>query len=259
MRWDKLDQMNMACLRECLACFLEPPELDSTIQALCRHMGGFSAVVHSSEEALASVPGVSPKAARFICQTMELARCCMRDSPGRQQVPLDYDAYCSLLRAELMGQRRETVALVLTDRKMRRIYSGTLARGGVSRADVDPARLTSLCLRFDAAFLIFAHNHPSSGPFPSVEDVVSTVQLLDGLGSVGVSLRDHVIFSGGEVFSFAESGLLNKMLEAATPIHMQRLAWAREMAQACWAGPWGGAASSSPARDTGLKGDTNGF
>lgn len=258
MPWDALDQMNMACLRECLACLLEPPELDSTIQALCRHMGGFSAVMYSSGEALASVPGVSPKAAHFICQTLELARCCMRDISDSQEAPLDFESYCRLLRAELMGQRAEAAAVVLTDRKMRRIYSGILQQGAFSRTNVCSIHLTSLCLRFNAAFLIFAHNHPASVPFPSVEDVTGTVQLLDGLDTVGIGLWDHVIFAGGEVFSFAKSGLLKEMRTAAVPIRMRRMDWAREIAQSYWDGPWGAAAASSPARDTGLKGDTNG-
>jgi len=60
----------------------------------------------------------------------------------------------------------------------------------------------------DSAGVILAHNHPSGDPTPSPTDIEATRRLLQVARPIGLSVRDHLVFGGGEFVSFRERGLL---------------------------------------------------
>ena len=55
---------------------------------------------------------------------------------------------------------------------------------------------------------MLAHNHPSGNTRPSQSDYDMTLEISDVLGSIGVRLADHIVYTGTESFSFEENGLL---------------------------------------------------
>jgi DNA repair protein RadC len=63
-------------------------------------------------------------------------------------------------------------------------------------------------LEFNAAAVIFAHNHPSGNKKPSGEDIKITKELSKILGVIDVKVLDHVLVAGNECLSFAEEKLL---------------------------------------------------
>jgi DNA repair protein RadC len=64
-------------------------------------------------------------------------------------------------------------------------------------------------LKHDAAAVILAHNHPSSGVAePSHADELITRRLREALALVDNRVLDHLIVAGGDTLSFAERGLL---------------------------------------------------
>ena len=52
------------------------------------------------------------------------------------------------------------------------------------------------------------HNHPSGDPKPSRADIDMTLKVKDALGSVSITLHDHVIVSRGGHTSFKTAGLI---------------------------------------------------
>ncbi len=63
-------------------------------------------------------------------------------------------------------------------------------------------------LKYNAAAVIFAHNHPSGVAEPSRADELLTTALKQALALVDVRVLDHFIVGGNSVLSFAERGLL---------------------------------------------------
>ena len=61
---------------------------------------------------------------------------------------------------------------------------------------------------FNAAAVIFAHNHPSGIAEPSHADQVLTQSLKQALALVDIKVLDHFIIGLDSAMSFAESGLL---------------------------------------------------
>ncbi len=80
--------------------------------------------------------------------------------------------------------------------------------GTLDSAAVHPREVVKETLRSNAAAVIFAHNHPSGEPTPSMADKLLTQRLKDALALIDVRALDHIIVAGDTTFSFAELGLL---------------------------------------------------
>jgi DNA repair protein RadC len=61
---------------------------------------------------------------------------------------------------------------------------------------------------WQAAAVIFAHNHPSGVAEPSQADQSITKTLIQALSLVDVRVLDHLIIGDSEAVSFAERGLI---------------------------------------------------
>ena len=91
-------------------------------------------------------------------------------------------------------------------------------------------RLVRLCIDYDADSFLLAHNHISGSVQPSKQDILTTKQLELALGCIQVRLRDHIILTERDQFSFFESGLLRTMSEDSLVERRMELAGTIELA-----------------------------
>lgn len=59
-----------------------------------------------------------------------------------------------------------------------------------------------------AAYVIFAHNHPSGSLSPSADDISTTRQLIESGKILGITVLDHIIISKKGYLSLKEKGLM---------------------------------------------------
>ncbi|MDV3242137.1 MAG: hypothetical protein LOY00_10275, partial [Methylocaldum sp.] len=83
-----------------------------------------------------------------------------------------------------------------------------LFRGTIDGASVYPREVVKKALSFNAAAVIFAHNHPSGIAEPSEADKHITQRLKQALSLIDIRVLDHFIVGDGEAYSFAEHGLI---------------------------------------------------
>lgn len=83
------------------------------------------------------------------------------------------------------------------------MFSGTL-----TQTSVYPREVVKRAMHYNAASVIFAHNHPSGVAEQSAADEMLTKQLKEALALVDVRVLDHFIIAGNQTLSFAERGLL---------------------------------------------------
>lgn len=129
----------------------------------------------------------------------ELRRECTLNSPGSVR---DY------LRLVFAGQEYESFVVLFLDAQNRLIASHEMFRGTLTQTSVYPREIVKESLRFNAAAVIFSHNHPSGVPEPSRADEQLTSSLRQALALVDVKVLDHFIVAGPATLSFAERGLL---------------------------------------------------
>lgn len=112
------------------------------------------------------------------------------------------------LKAALGGKDREEFVCLWLDSQHRLIESEVAFVGTISQTAVYPREIVKSALRFNAAAVIFAHNHPSGLAEPSRADELLTQSLKQALGLIDVRVLDHLVVAGSKVVSFAERGII---------------------------------------------------
>jgi DNA repair protein RadC len=114
-------------------------------------------------------------------------------------------------KVRLGANEREVFAVVFLDAHRRAIEYVELFRGTIDYAEVHPREVVKEALKYNAAAVVFAHNHPSGVSKPSEADEVISIRLRIALGLVGVRVIDHFIV-GESVTSMVELGYLGYSL-----------------------------------------------
>ena len=112
------------------------------------------------------------------------------------------------LLLELSTVEHELFYIIFMDNQHRIINSEICFQGTIHHANVYPREVVKRSLQLNAKALILAHNHPSGFAEPSKEDKVITKRLIEALALVEITVLDHFLIGGTEIFSFAEAGLI---------------------------------------------------
>jgi len=170
--------------------------------------GGLRALLRMPPDILATRPGWKQEdvarltAARVLMlrhQEEQMQRGIALGSPG------DTVEY---LRMSLRDREREVFTGVFLDTRHRVILSEELFKGSIDGACVYPRVVAEKALRYGAAAVIVAHNHPSGVAEPSLADQAITRRLKEALGLLEIRLLDHFVIGDGEPVSMACRGLL---------------------------------------------------
>jgi len=127
---------------------------------------------------------------------------CERDAMTSPRAVRDY------LQLSLGGRPHEVFVTLFLDAQNRLLGCEELFRGTLTQTSVYPREVVKTALRYNAAAVIFAHNHPSGVAEPSRADELLTQTLKQALALVEIKTLDHFIVAGSQTVSFAERGLL---------------------------------------------------
>jgi len=112
------------------------------------------------------------------------------------------------LRLAFAGQSYESFVALYVDAQNRLIEAEEPFRGTLTQTAVYPREIVKRALHWNAAGVMFAHNHPSGVAEPSRADEHLTQSLKTALALIDVRVLDHFVVAGNTVTSFAERGLL---------------------------------------------------
>jgi DNA repair protein RadC len=159
-------------------------------------------------EDVAAVRGLGPAKYVQLQAVVEMARRALaeqiqdRDAMSSPQAVRDY------LRLSLSARPHEVFVAMFLDAQNRLLGCEELFRGTLTQTSVYPREVVKTALRYNAAGVIFAHNHPSGVAEPSRADELLTQTLKQALSLVEIKTLDHFIVAGSKTISFAERGLL---------------------------------------------------
>ncbi len=155
-------------------------------------------------DSLTKLRGVSTALASKILAGLELARRhLVRDvEPLRTQQ--DIVARLDGIR----GKQQEHFVALSLDGGQRLIAQRTITIGTLDTVLAHPREVFSDPIVDRAASLVVAHNHPSGEAKPSNKDTTLTQQLAAAGQLLGIPLRDHLIVTRTDVYSFRQHHLL---------------------------------------------------
>jgi len=181
--------------------------LDIARELLTR-FGSVSALFAADVAALAGTAGLGSAKRAQLAAVMEVARRALRETMSRGNALSSPRAVRDFLRLKLQNRPHEVFVGVFLDAQNRLLAVEELFRGTLTQTSVYPREVVKRALHFNAAALIFAHNHPSGVAEPSRSDEALTQTLKQALALVDVKVLDHFVIGGGVAMSFAERGLL---------------------------------------------------
>lgn len=112
------------------------------------------------------------------------------------------------LRLSLAEKEHEVFGVLFLDNQHRLIAYTEMFRGTIDGASIHAREVVKSVLSYNAAAVIFAHNHPSGLAEPSEADRRITERLKSSLSLIDVRVLDHLIVGENDIVSFAERGLL---------------------------------------------------
>jgi DNA repair protein RadC len=175
---------------------------------LMTRFGSLSALFAADVAALRSIPGLGTAKASQLSAVMEMARRALREKLDRGSALGSPQAVRDYLRLKLQEKPYEIFVGVFLDAQNRVLAVEELFRGTLTQTSVYPREVVKRALHYNAAALIFAHNHPSGIAEPSRSDEALTQALKQSLALVDVKVLDHFVIGAGAAMSFAERGLL---------------------------------------------------
>lgn len=118
------------------------------------------------------------------------------------------DEVLEYLKHNLRDKNREMFLVIYLNGRNRILKMEKLFEGTLSTSVVYPREVIKRALDNDAAALVFVHNHPSGNPNPSQDDLTITKQLKAAAQAIDISVHDHLIIAGNDIYSFADHGLI---------------------------------------------------
>jgi len=167
-------------------------------------------VLQASPEELRKIKGITPYSIFVIKFVQELARSFLKeqifDGPAYKSSK-DVSEYLSLSMRDL---KEEVFKVMFLNAQNQLVQEENLFQGTLTASVVYPRKIIEMAVKYNAAALIFAHNHPSGNPEPSDSDRRITRDLVFAANVMQIRVLDHIIVGNNEdrYFSFADSGLI---------------------------------------------------
>lgn len=155
-------------------------------------------------ETLTSIKGVNVATAGRILAALELAKRQLVWESEPIQTMQDIIGRLNDIRTK----QQEYLICLSLDGGNRLIAQRTVTIGTLDSLLAHPREVFADAISDRAASIIIAHNHPSGEATPSQKDIGLTQQLAAAGHLLGISLRDHVIVTKNQYFSFRQHHLL---------------------------------------------------
>ncbi len=173
-----------------------------------KKFGSLKAVLEGNPKDLKEIKGIGDHNVFGLKLTQDVARRYLAD----RIVDMDYirssEDVLDYLRHNLRDKNREVFLVIYLNGRNQILKMEELFEGTLSTSAVYPREVVKRALVNDAAALVFVHNHPSGNPNPSQDDLTITKKLKEAAQAIDVSVHDHLIIAGNDVYSFADHGLI---------------------------------------------------
>lgn len=109
---------------------------------------------------------------------------------------------------DIRDNKKEHFVVFFLDTRNQEIKREIISIGSLNASLVHPREVFEPAIRYSAAQIIVAHNHPSGDPDPSEEDLAITRRLASAGKILGIDIIDHIIVAKNKFISFKEKGLI---------------------------------------------------
>jgi len=156
---------------------------------------------------LLKIKGIDSAKATTLLAAFELSKRALEvDDSNLPIISTPKDVVAQL--TELRQNKKEHFVVLYLNARNQLVYKETISMGTLDANLVHPREVFEPALKYSAANIMVAHNHPSGDPKPSEDDLEITKRLAEAGKMMGVEVLDHVIIVKNSYFSFKDEKLL---------------------------------------------------
>ena len=197
---------------ELLAIFLRTGIAGKSAVDLARELlinfGSLTSLFAADHATFCQLPGMGTAKFTQLQAVLEMARRTLGDQLKSADILQSPETVRKYLRLTLNNKKHEIFMAIFLDARNRPIATEELFKGSLTQASVYPREVIKRALHYNAAAIIFAHNHPSGIAKPSQADKTLTQNLKKALALIEIKVLDHFIIDNQTIMSFAEDGLI---------------------------------------------------
>ncbi|MEY3107048.1 MAG: hypothetical protein RIT35_1221, partial [Pseudomonadota bacterium] len=182
---------------ELLAIFLRTGTAGKSAVTLARELleefGSLKALLNADQQHFCSGHGLGAAKYAQLQAVLEMAKRHFKEILQRGNALTSPEITKAYLSAHLRGYTYEVFACLFLDNQHRVIQLDELFKGTIDGTSVYPREVVKQALYYNAAAVIFAHNHPSGITQPSQADKQITEKLRQALALFDIRVLDHFI------------------------------------------------------------------
>ncbi|MDR0967918.1 MAG: DNA repair protein RadC [Rickettsiales bacterium] len=202
-------QITDAELLELLLTYAVPRiDVKPIVRGLLARFGSYSGVISATPTDLMRVRGVGRGIVVFICAlysgTLRGYVSAMKNSPVFNDWAI-LENYCKM---RLATKTTEEFHILYLDNNSRLQEDELHAAGTIDHAVAYPREILKRALDLNSRFVILVHNHPNGSPLFSQDDIVLTRAVIEILKTVKITMHDHLLVAGGQLFSARAMNLI---------------------------------------------------
>ena len=195
---------------ELLAIFLRTGVVGRSAVDLARDLltrfGGLRLLLKATREEFCAAHGLGDAKYAQLQAVMEIARRHLAEQLKTRTALADPADTRNFLCLKLRDLDHEAFCALYLDAANQVLGFEVLSSGTINAANVYTREVVKSALKYQAAAVIFAHNHPSGVAEPSTSDRRLTERLCGALALVDIRVLDHFVIGEGPPVSFAERG-----------------------------------------------------
>lgn len=192
---------------ELLAVIIGGADPQTPANNLLEKFGTIQRISEAHAQELATVNGISIKTALKLKASMELGRKMLEPAEDRRQIYGTKDAV-EILTPYLINRSQEYLMVMLLDTRCKVIDVVEIYHGSLNASMVRVAEVFKPAIQQNACSIIVAHNHPSTDPQPSPQDVSLTRALIESGKMLDIEVNDHIVIGSVDRYkSMKDCGL----------------------------------------------------
>jgi DNA repair protein RadC len=196
-----------ACsLAELLAVIIGGSTQIEAAEWLLSRFGSIRKIAQAHVDEISRVPGISNQTALRLKAALALGRKLLQPEDDRPTIHSPGDA-AQILMPMLAHREQEYLMVMMLDTRNRMLDVAEVYHGSLNSSMVRVGEVFKPALQRNAASVLVAHNHPSSDPTPSPEDVTVTRAIVQAGKLLDVSVVDHIVCGLSRWVSLKEKGL----------------------------------------------------
>ncbi len=157
---------------------------------------------------LVKIKGISQAKAAIILSAVELTKRALKHKDD-DTLPIIKSVKDVVAQSVYMrDKKREHFQVIYLNARNEMIDKKPMFVGTLNVNLVHPREIFARAVENNSASIILVHNHLSSDPEPSQDDIEVTKRIVEAGKIMGIEVLDHVIIAKNKFFSFSEKKLL---------------------------------------------------